>query len=196
MQFSLDWLARVRRSAGPARASSRAALTASGSAVEGVESRGRRRAARRRRHHQPPRLHEPLRPGARARGAAAACRCAVPRLRRPKAAPTASSLARVSVERPRSAARATRRAWCAASRSAPSPAWLLRAARGDRPRSINNVVDVTNFVLWEIGQPLHAFDLDAARRGDRSWSRAGARPGEKLHDARRRGARARSRRCW
>ena len=42
-----------------------------------------------------------------------------------------------------------------------SPLWLKRrlSAIGLRPR--NNVVDVTNFVLHEIGQPLHAFDLDA-----------------------------------
>ncbi len=43
----------------------------------------------------------------------------------------------------------------------PSPLWLRRhlSAIGLRPR--NHVVDVTNFVLHECGQPLHAFDLDA-----------------------------------
>ena len=47
-----------------------------------------------------------------------------------------------------------------------SPLWLKRrlAALGLRPR--NNVVDVTNFVLHECGQPLHAFDLD--RLADRT----------------------------
>lgn len=43
---------------------------------------------------------------------------------------------------------------------APSPVWLQRrlAALGLRPR--NNVVDVTNFVTFELGQPSHAYDLD------------------------------------
>jgi len=41
----------------------------------------------------------------------------------------------------------------------PSPAWLRERLESIGQRSINNVVDVTNFVLWETGQPLHAYDL-------------------------------------
>jgi phenylalanyl-tRNA synthetase beta chain len=62
-------------------------------------------------------------------------------------------------------------------RIAPSPPWLQRRLEAMGQRPINNVVDVTNLVLFELGQPLHAFDLD--RLGPAVRVRR-ARAGERL----------------
>lgn len=45
----------------------------------------------------------------------------------------------------------------------PSPWWLARKLEAVGIRSINNIVDVTNYVMMETGQPLHAFDYDLLR---------------------------------
>ena len=60
----------------------------------------------------------------------------------------------------------------------PSPEWLATRLRAVGVRPINNVVDATNYVLHELGQPIHAFDL-ALLRGGRLVVRR-ARAGEKL----------------
>jgi phenylalanyl-tRNA synthetase beta chain len=58
----------------------------------------------------------------------------------------------------------------------PSPDWLVRRLESVGQRSINNVVDVTNFVMLEMGQPLHSFDLERLGTGRIHVRRA--RPGE------------------
>ncbi len=47
----------------------------------------------------------------------------------------------------------------------PSPAWLVRRLAAVGINSVNNVVDITNYVMMECGQPLHAFDLKHIRGG-------------------------------
>ena len=66
----------------------------------------------------------------------------------------------------------------------PSPAWLVDRLESVGLRTVNNVVDVTNFVCLEYAQPLHAFDLDRlagskivvrrARKGERMQTLDGA----------------------
>ncbi len=56
----------------------------------------------------------------------------------------------------------------------PSPEWLKKRLESLGCRSVNNVVDVTNYYLFESGQPLHAFDLDKLEKNQIQVRRAGA----------------------
>ncbi|MEX0885306.1 MAG: phenylalanine--tRNA ligase subunit beta [Phycisphaeraceae bacterium] len=63
-------------------------------------------------------------------------------------------------------------------RVGPSPDWLVQRLAAVGLRSVNNVVDATNYVLFELGQPLHAFDLAAL--ADRRIVVRPARGGERF----------------
>jgi phenylalanyl-tRNA synthetase beta chain len=60
----------------------------------------------------------------------------------------------------------------------PSPEWLRERLAAIGQNSINNVVDVTNYVMFELGQPMHAFDLETLQ--ERRIVVRRARPGEKI----------------
>jgi phenylalanyl-tRNA synthetase beta chain len=60
----------------------------------------------------------------------------------------------------------------------PSPKWLIRRIGSMGLRPVNNIVDITNFVLFETGHPLHAFDLDKIKGNEVIIRKAS--PGEKI----------------
>jgi phenylalanyl-tRNA synthetase beta chain len=99
-------------------------------------------------------------------------------------APHVSELVSVRVEAPDCCPRYTARV-VRGVQVGPSPDWLRATLEKVGIRSINNVVDVTNYVMLETGQPLHAFDYQLlARSGDAEGCPTilvrRARPGERF----------------
>ena len=92
------------------------------------------------------------------------------------AAPVAQATS-VTIEAPELCARFTARV-VRGVKVQPSPDWLRQRLEALGHASINNVVDVTNYVMLELGQPLHAFDLDKVAEHKLIVRRA--RAGEKL----------------
>jgi phenylalanyl-tRNA synthetase beta chain len=91
-------------------------------------------------------------------------------------APAAEAV-KVRIEAPEKCARYAARV-VDGVRIGPSPGWLARRLEACGVRSISNVVDATNYVLLELGHPLHAFDLEKV--AGREIVVRTARPGEKL----------------
>ncbi|MCE9552856.1 MAG: phenylalanine--tRNA ligase subunit beta [Planctomycetes bacterium] len=103
-------------------------------------------------------------------------------LKLPAAAPPAgatavASLISVTIECPALCPRYTARV-IRGVKVGPSPAWLVRRLRTIGIATVSNVVDITNYVLMECGQPLHAFDL--ARLAGRKIVVREAAAGEKF----------------
>lgn len=97
----------------------------------------------------------------------------------------AGDLATVTIEDPALCPRFTARIFQNV-KIGPSPAWLQRRVQAAGMRPISNVVDVTNFVMMELGQPMHAYDYNLLAR--HSIIVRKANPGERfttLDDVRR-----------
>jgi phenylalanyl-tRNA synthetase beta chain len=100
-----------------------------------------------------------------------------PRVTLAEGGPPAATLGSVAIDEPELCPRYAARIITGVT-VGPSPDWLARRLTAVGLRPINNVVDVTNYVLWELGHPLHAFDA-ALLAGRRIVVRR-ARPGEGL----------------
>lgn len=71
----------------------------------------------------------------------------------------------IALEYPEACPRYVGRAVFNIDMSAPTPDWMKERLRRSDVRSINVVVDVTNYVMLELGQPMHAFDLEKLNGG-------------------------------
>jgi len=99
---------------------------------------------------------------------------------RPKlneSAEKAADATRVEIESPELCGRYTARI-LRGVKVEPSGDWLRNRLEAIGQNSINNVVDITNYIMFELGQPLHAFDLDKLQ--ERRIIVRHARPGEKI----------------
>jgi phenylalanyl-tRNA synthetase beta chain len=91
--------------------------------------------------------------------------------------PEAATLARIQIDAPDLCPRFDARVITGLT-VRPSPPWLAQRLRAVGLRPINNLVDVTNYVMWELGQPLHAFDYDTVAQHTIVVRRA--RPNERI----------------
>ncbi|MFH0810211.1 MAG: phenylalanine--tRNA ligase subunit beta [Pseudomonadota bacterium] len=110
-------------------------------------------------------------------GAACGQKVRYPNVRPRERRPLTAEMVSVFVERPDLCPRYTARI-VRNTIPGPSPAWMQARLRAAGMRPINNLVDVTNYVLLEYGQPLHAFDY-ALLAGNRLIVRA-ATAGERI----------------
>src|SRR5579883_603103 len=95
----------------------------------------------------------------------------------PEAKDTASAVTRVEIQSPDLCGRYTARV-LRGVKVQPSPDWLRQRLEALGQSSINNVVDATNYVMLELGQPMHAFDMDRLAEKRIVVRRAGT--GEKM----------------
>ncbi len=95
----------------------------------------------------------------------------------PEAEDSASDTLRVVLKEPSLCSRYTARVIEDVAVGA-SPLWMQLRLLKSGLRPISNVVDITNYVMWEYGQPLHAFDYNLTRGGEIIVRRG--RPGERL----------------
>ncbi|MEX0675705.1 MAG: phenylalanine--tRNA ligase subunit beta [Pirellulales bacterium] len=99
----------------------------------------------------------------------------IPPARPRESAGPLGKLTQVRVENPRQCPRYTARV-IRGAKIGPSPAWMVNRLATVGIGSINNMVDITNYVMLECGQPLHAFDL--AKLAGREIVVRPGRPGE------------------
>ncbi len=95
----------------------------------------------------------------------------------PEKGEAADSFVSASIEDPEGCPRYTAR-FLSGVRIGPSPAWMQKRLLLCGVRAINNIVDITNYVMLECGQPLHAFDYKLL--ADQKIIVRRARPGEKM----------------
>ena len=114
-----------------------------------------------------------------AREVAALCKTHVkyPSIAVHESSPLISTLTSVTIDDPEGCPRYAARV-IQGVRTGPSPQWLKNRVEALGVRSINNIVDVTNYVMMELGQPLHAFDFKRLR--ERRIVVRKASPGERF----------------